>query len=124
MADNITYSDINSLGEVSFLAGSTFIMNFSLTNEEGVEIALTDNNLDSTNGIAWYLAPYGKPEIPILKITESSYINGYRNVIIKNTLTSKLKGKFMHQIYITLKDGTEYNSNQGVMLILPSSLEL
>lgn len=111
-----SYSSINSMEEISFIAGTTFTQNFTVYYEDGVvPIDLTAST------IVLVVCPYGQSDYKVIQktatITDAE--NGTFQVVFEPSDTISLSGKYIQQPIITSFDGTVYKPAQGTVLIMP-----
>lgn len=109
-----SFATLNSLQEFSFIAGSSYTLDFTVYESDGI------NPMDLGGAtIYWVLAPYGQPDYTILQITGSiTGVNTFE-VEITSALSENLSGKYIQQPIIVAFSGTEYRIAQGIVLILP-----
>jgi hypothetical protein len=93
---------INSLPEISFIAGDTQVFEFTVYDENSSPIDLSSNTLD------WN-------KTPILSATTNVF-----NVTLDESDTIALSGKFIHQPYIKDYAGNVYRYGQGIITIVPA----
>jgi hypothetical protein len=110
----INYATLNALEEFSFIAGNTYTLEFTVYEDNGV----TPLDLQGAT-VDWTLCPYGQTDYTILQ--KSATITGTNTfeVVLSNTDTSALSGKYIQQPVITAFEGEEYRPAQGVILVLP-----
>lgn len=109
----LSYSRLNSLAETSFIAGTTFTLNFTAYQEDGVSA------LDLSGAtIKWVLCPYGQIDYTALQKTGTITGTNTFKVVLTNADTKNLSGKYIHQPVITSFAGSVYKPAQGVILIL------
>jgi hypothetical protein len=106
---------INSLPEISFIAGDTQVFEFTVYDENSSPIDLSSNTLD------WNMAYYGQPDVVVLNKTPilSATTNVF-NVTLDESDTIALSGKFIHQPYIKDYAGNVYRYGQGIITIVPA----
>lgn len=115
-----SYSNINTLDEFSFIAGSTFYLDFQIYDENGQLINTTGKTME------WRMSPYGQKDYNVLTKTQTSGItnlpDGFtKRVTLNSSDTLSLGGKYIHQIIIseTISGNTlTYKPAQGVITIV------
>lgn len=107
------YSQVNSLNEFAFIAGTPFTLNFNVYEENGI------TPLDMGGGtFKWVLSRYGQNE-NILEIMGTITGVGTATVELATEDTETLSGKYVHQPVIISFSGQEYRPSQGICLIIP-----
>jgi len=110
----VSYSEINSLEEFSFIAGTTYDITVNVYEEDGI------TPLDMTGAtINWVVAPFGRPNLNILEKAVTITDIGILDFTIESVDTENLSGKYVHQLVITAFSGSKYKPGQGVILIMP-----
>lgn len=111
----ISYGELNSLLETSFIAGTDFTMTFTVYAENGI----TPLDLGGAT-ITWKLCPYGQPSYVALSL--SGTITGINTftVAIPHASTISLSGKYIQQPLITDFSGQTFRPAQGTIVILPA----
>lgn len=108
------YSSINSLEEFSMIAGSTRTLEFTVYEEDGV------NLLDLTGAtIKWSLCPFGDFSYNVLQKNGVITGAGTFTVSLTSSDTSSLSGKYIQQPTITDFNGKIFKPSQGTVLIIP-----
>lgn len=108
------YSQINSLEEFGFIAGTPYTLTYNVYEEDGV------TPLDMSGAtFKWVLTPYGQ-SYNILEITGTIVDIGVASVTLATEDTLLLSGKFIQQPIIISFSGEEYRQGQGVILISPA----
>jgi len=109
----VLYSQINSLSEFAFIAGTSYTLNFNVYEEDGT------TPLDMGGGtFKWVLSPYGQ-NYSVLELTGTITGIGTAEVEIPSSSTENFSGKYIHQPVIISFSGEEYRPGQGVVLIIP-----
>lgn len=114
MSTYINYAQINSLEEFAFIAGTSYTLNFTAYDSDGV----TPLDLGGAT-IKWVLTPYGQ-SYNVLQITGVITGTSTFSVTITSADTASLSGKYIQQPVIIAFTGEVYRSAQGVVLILPA----
>ena len=115
MTSTFNYSELNNLGEFSFIAGSDQELTFSIYTSA---CALVDLSGATTE---WKLYRYSNPDLTMLSKTgavSASPINKF-TVKIDDTDTSGSQGKFIHMYSITDASGSVLKGGYGYINILP-----
>lgn len=106
------YDRINNLEEFEMIAGDSFELTFTVTDEDDVPVDITSGTP------AWYLCPMGQPDYVALtkagSITDTSTFTV--TLILADTQT--LSGKYLQQVSFTDFYGKEFR-RQGVVTIVP-----
>jgi len=110
----VLYDQINSLDEVAFIAGTTYVFHFSVYEENGV----TPVDLQGAT-IKWTLSPYGESAYSALEKTATITGTNTFDVSLTTNDTKNLSGKFIQQPVVIAFGAEEYRPAQGVVLILP-----
>lgn len=109
----VVYSQINSLEEFGFIAGTEYTLTFNIYEDDGV------TPLDMSGGtFTWVLSPYGET-YSILSLNGTIVDVGIAEVSLSSTDTATLSGKYIQQPIITSFSGEVYRPAQGIVLILP-----
>lgn len=94
----VSYSSLNTLGEVSFIAGTTFYLDFQIYSYEGdvSPVSLTNKV------ITWRMSPYGQKDLNLLQKQAVNLDDDptTARVTLLPDDTASLSGKFIHQIII------------------------
>ena len=112
----VNYSNINSLEETAFIAGTDFVFEYVMYEEDGI------TPLDLGGGTAKIvISSFGQFGYNILQL--NGVISGANNNIITvesgSSQTANFSGKYIQQLVITSFGGKEYRPAQGVLLITP-----
>lgn len=109
----VLYSEINSLAEFAFIAGTPYTLNFTVYEEDGTTL------LDMGGGsFKWTLSPYGQ-NYSVLEKTGTITGVGTAEVQLDTLDTETLSGKYIQQPTIVSFSGEEYRPGQGVVLLIP-----
>lgn len=109
----LTYSQINSMEEFGFIAGTPFTLYFTIYEQDGVTL------LDMGGGtFKWVLSPYGQ-NYNVLEVEGVITGVGEASVQLTTSHTESLSGKYIHQPVIVSFSQEEYRPSQGVVLIIP-----
>ncbi len=111
MTLSVTFNDINNLDDVAFVAGTTFILNYNVFDQNGAPIDL------STAICKWHCAPYGTDFTQIQKTASVIATNTFQ-VILSPADTNGLSGKFTQQPSIEFSNGTFIIPSQGIITLL------
>lgn len=111
MSLNVTFSSLNTLNAISFIAGSNFTLKFNVVNQSGSPISL------STATCTWRMSPFGN-DYTILQKTGSVIATNTFAVLLTSADTAGLSGKFIHQPTIAFVDGTVFIPAQGTITLL------
>lgn len=107
------YSQINSLEEFGFIAGTPYTLNYNVYEQDGI------TPLDMGGGtMKWTLSPYGQ-NYSVLEKNGSITGIGTCQVQLTTADTETLAGKYIQQPVIISFSGQEYRQGQGVILIIP-----
>jgi len=107
----VTFSNLNNISEINFVAGTTYTLEFIIYDEDG-------NPLDiSTADCTWNLAPFGT-DYSILTKTANIITTNSFEIILSSIDTKNLSdGKYTHQLTIIFADGVEVVPAQGILVI-------
>jgi len=107
----VTFSSLNSLGEISFIAGTSYTIKFLCYDQDG-------NVLDiSAANCTWNLAPFGTDYAILTKTANIITTNSFE-IILSSVDTKNLSdGKYTHQLTIVFEDGVEVVPAQGILVI-------
>jgi len=108
-----SYADVNVLDEASFIAGTTYTLDFTISENGGVPVEI--DLMDFT----WKMSPYGRKDYVVVTKANSVITapDVYtRRVTLLPTDTATLKGKYVHQI-IVVSSGKTYRPAQGTITI-------
>lgn len=126
----VSYSDLNTLEEISFIAGNTFYLDFVIYNTADVPIGMTSKKLE------WKLAPYGEKNYNTIIKTELPYVSDgvtygggvtdldlyTKRVTLDSSDTENLSGKYTQQVVIIQTNEdltvTTFKPAQGVITIV------
>lgn len=109
-----SYTDINSLDEFSIISGGTFTLEFTVYEEDTV------NLLDLSGAtILWVVSPYGQEDYNVIQKSGTVTGTGTFSVVLSPSDTEGLSGKYIHQPIITDFSGNIYRPAQGTILIIP-----
>jgi len=111
MTTRLTFSDLNSLNEISFIGGSTYTIKFVVTNQSGSSVDLTGATC------SWKLAPFGSDYV-ILSKTGSIVSTNSFEIILSPDETSDLSGKYSHQPLILFPSGVTIIPAQGIITVV------
>jgi|WetSurMetagenome_2_1015567.scaffolds.fasta_scaffold597963_1 hypothetical protein len=106
-----TFSNLNSLTDISFIAGTDYTIKFVVNSQAGSPIDL------STATCKWYLAPYGT-DFTVLRKTGSVIAAGTFSILLSANDTIDFFGKYTHQPSITFSNGKIIYPAQGIITIL------
>lgn len=109
-----SYSEINSLDEIIFIAGTSYTLVFNVYAEDGI----TPVDLGGAT-IKWVLSPYGQPDYKILQLSGTITALNTFEVAITSASTDSLSGKFIHQPVIISFSGSKYRPAQGLLTLIP-----
>lgn len=125
-----SYAEINTLSEISFIAGSTEYLDFQIYNADGVLIPVTGKTLE------WKLAPYGSKDYNSIIKTGTPYVSGgitygggvtdydlyTKRVTLDPSDTENLSGKYVQQVVVIQENAdlstTTFKPAQGVVTII------
>jgi hypothetical protein len=108
------YLELNSLGEIAFIAGTDITLSFTVYDNLGVPINLAGSSIE------WMLCPWGQPDVNILEKNGTIISTSVFTVALTSTDTIDLYGKYTHQPVITDSVGKIYRPAQGDILIEPA----
>jgi len=107
----VTFSDLNSLGEINFIAGTSYTIKFEVKDQDG-------NGIDiSSADCTWRLAPFGT-DYAIVTKTGSVIATSIFEVVLSPADTLNLSfAKYTHQPSIIFSNGVEVVPAQGIITI-------
>ena len=108
-----SYSSINSLDEFSFIAGTEYVLSFSVVDNNGNSVSLNGGS------VTWYLCPYGQPEYAVGEISGTITGTNTFTVTVPSATTLSLGGKYVQQPQVTDWTGKPFRAAQGVITIIP-----
>jgi len=110
-----SYDTINSLGEISFIAGTEYTLIFDVYDINGSPLSLSGSTC------TWTLSPYGQPEYAIMTKTGiiSGSISNEFSITLGLTDTETLSGKYIQQPIVVDILGNENRPAQGVLTLIP-----
>jgi len=109
-----SYSSINNLEEISFVAGTKYTLHFNFYDSAGAAIDI------SSFTCKWQIAPVGRAHegIPTLDLTGTiESTNGFYINLDENT--ASLSGKYIHQPILIDINADEQRPVQGIITIIP-----
>jgi hypothetical protein len=109
----LSYAQINSLEEISFIGGSYYTLEFVVYNQNG-----SPANLSGAT-CTWKMSPYGNPDIITLSYNGTVTGTNTFEVYLLSADTLALSGKYVHQPLV-VESGNSYRSQQGVINITPA----
>jgi hypothetical protein len=112
----IQYAEVNSLDEISMIAGNDFTMTFTVYQDDGV-------TLQDIGGatIKWMLAPYGQSDYNVLQYNGNIITANSFTISLLGADTINLSGKYIQQLKINSFYGQVYRPAQGVVLFIPAT---
>jgi len=114
----LSYSNLNAIEEIAFIAGTNYILQFQLYSSpdgDGDPIELTGKTFE------WKLAPYGQKNYVALTKEDDDFTSPdsiTKQLLLAEEDTENLSGKYFHQLIITDADGTIYRPGQGIITII------
>ena len=107
----ITFSDLNNMSEISFVAGTTYTLEFVIYDEDGdpLDISGTD--------CTWNLAPFGTDYAILTKTGNVITTNSFEIVLSPIDTRDLSNGKYTHQPTIVFSNGVEVVPAQGIITI-------
>lgn len=110
----ISYADLNALSETSFIAGTDFVLTFTVYESDGI----TPLDLGGAS-ITWVMCPYGQPQYTALQLTGVITGTNTFTVSIPSASTTSFSGKYIQQPIITDFVNNVFRPAQGNIIILP-----
>jgi hypothetical protein len=108
------YLDLNSLGEIAFIAGTDMTLSFTVYDDLGVPLNLAGSS------VTWELSPWGQPDVNVLEEAGTIISTSVFTVALASADTVDLYGKYTHQPVITDSVGKIFRPAQGDILIEPA----
>lgn len=109
------YATTFQLKKIKFIAGDTYILEFTVIDEAGDPVDL------SASTCSWSMGYFGNPQDTVLSY--EGVISGDDNEIFTITILSEdsapLAGNFIGQPVIVDFSGREFRLAQGIIVILP-----
>jgi len=111
----LTRLDIYNLADFSFIAGSEYILEYTVYEDNGVV------PVDISSGTAkLYVSPLGQPEyVALEKNGVISVTTGVFTVTLELADTQGLSGKYVQQPVVYDFAGKEYRLGQGTFTVIP-----
>ena len=106
-----TYKKTDYLDDVSFIAGTDYVINFDVSNEAGDDMDI------SSYSLRWFLSPYEQPEYPLLEKEGTLTSSSSFKIELDNSDTATLSGIFLQQPEITDISGKKIRPGQGMVII-------
>lgn len=107
----VTFSSLNSLGEINFIAGTSYTIKFLCYDQAGSAL-----NISSAD-CSWNLAPFGT-DYAILTKTGSIITTSSFEIVLAPIDTRDLSnGKYTHQPTIVFSNGVEVVPAQGIIAV-------
>jgi hypothetical protein len=110
-----SYDTLNSLPELSFIAGTDKVLTFTCYKEDQT----TKLNL-SSGPVYWKLCPFGSFTIETLYKTGVITGTGTFTITLTAAETLALRGKYIQQVIITDYYANTFRPAQGTVIILPA----
>lgn len=112
-----SYSVLNNMEPVQFIAGTDRIFQFQLlaSDGDGLPIELTGKTFQ------WKLAPYGEKSYAVIEKEDADFTSPditTKQLVLAAADSENLAGKYVQQPIITDADGTVYRPGQGIVTIL------
>ena len=114
----INYSTLYNLSELGIIVGTDKLLTFTVYEQDGT--TLQDITGTSPN---WYLCPFGVPEYIVLEKTGTVATANTFTISVSAGDEVGLSGKYTQQVSITDFEGKTFKIGQGVVVILPGTLE-
>ena len=111
MALSTSYSTINSLGDDSFVAGTTYQLKFTVVDQNGTAIDLTGATCTLR------LAEYGSSTALLTKTGSITATNVFTVLFVPED-TDGLAGKYSYQPKIVFSDGSTVIPAQGIITLI------
>lgn len=110
----MNYTTINTLTEFSFIAGTTYTLEFAVVDDGNMPVDL------GAATCSWNMAYFSNPTETVL--TKSGTVFGAGNSSFRIELdtvdTEDFYGKFVHQPIVVDFEGKEYRLDQGLIYII------
>ena len=106
---NTSYSEINNLEEISFIAGNDFTFKYEAFDDDGLPLDIS--------GATTYLllSPYGQPDYTEVQVSGTvTGVNTFQ-CVLTSTLSKDLSGWYVQQPVMVSFGGTEYRPSQGLI---------
>jgi len=111
MALSTSYSTINSLGDFSFVAGSTYLIKFTVLDQNSAAINITGATCSLR------LAEYGSSTALLTKTGSVTATNVF-TILFSADDTDGLAGKYSYQPKIVFSDGNSIIPAQGIITLI------
>ena len=105
------YRNTDYLDDVSFIAGTDFMLEFPIYDENGLPENITSSTMN------WMLSLYGQPEYAILKKVAVSSGSDVFQVNLSSNDTINLGGVYLQQAEIIDVGGKKFRPSQGIVVI-------
>jgi len=107
----VTFSNLNNLGEINFIAGTSYTIKFLCYDQDG-------NALDiSAADCTWNLAPFGTDYALLTKTGNIIATNSFEIVLAPIDTRDLSNGKYTHQPTIVFSNGVEVVPAQGIIVV-------
>lgn len=107
----VTFSSLNSLGEINFIAGTSYTIKFLCYDQD-------ENDLDiSSADCTWNLAPFGTDYAILTKTGNVITTSSFEIVLAPIDTKDLSNGKYTHQPTIVFSNGVEVVPAQGIISI-------
>jgi hypothetical protein len=103
----ISYQSINSLDEIAFIAGTEYVLEFTVTDEFGAPIDI------GAATCSWALSPYGQADILTLSKSGTIISTSVFRITLTSADTIGLSGKYMQQPITQDFGGSIFRPAQG-----------
>ena len=108
------YVLVNTLEEISMIAGTTKSYEYTVSNPDGTPFILS-----GYTAVTLVLAPFGQPSNNILQIDGTITGTNTFYFVLTSALTASLLGKYIQQPIIIGGGDIEVRMGQGIISIIP-----
>ena len=111
MAIQDDYRNTDYLDDVSFIAGTDFLLHFPIYDANKVPVNINASTMK------WFLCPYGQPDYNILEIDAIISASNIFSVTISSSSTDDLGGVYIQQTKVADYSGSIIRPAQGRVII-------
>ena len=107
----VTFSSLNNMSEINFVAGTTYTLEFIFYDEDENPLNISDTDC------TWNLAPFGTDYSILTKTVNMINTNSFEIVLASIDTRDLSNGKYTHQPTIVFSNGVEVVPAQGIIVV-------